>query len=110
MSTQHMRTGVTDTPRLEAVDVLNLFVAACENTSAYEALVEDFKIVRLVLADAPALDKSLDWLVRRHYAGERWVNETFSYDGDGWWRVKFETKTGLWRIHEDTGEVRPRCR
>jgi len=99
-----------DMPRLEAVDVFNLFVAACENTSAHEALVEEFNIVRAVLAAPPPPDTSLNWLIRHEYPAESWVNRTFSYEGDGWWRVKFVTKTGLWRIHEDTGEVRPPCK
>jgi hypothetical protein len=100
-----------DTPRLEAADVFDLFVAACGNTSAYQTLVRDVDALVLPVLSAPApADTPLGWLVRREYPWRGWLDRTFTYEGGGWWRIQFAWETGLWRIHEDTGEVRPACK
>jgi hypothetical protein len=100
-----------DTPNLEAADVFDLFVAACGNTSAYQTLVRDVDALVLPVLSAPApADTPLGWLVRREYPWRGWLDRTFTYEGAGWWRIQFAWETGLWRIHEDTGEVRPACK
>jgi hypothetical protein len=99
-----------DTPSLEAADVFDLFVAACGNTSTYQTLVREVDTVVLPVLSAPApVDTPLGWLVRHEYPWRGWLDRAFTYEGDGWWRIQFAWETGLWRIHEDTGEVRPPC-
>jgi len=100
-----------DTPSLEAADVFDLFVAACGNTSAHQTLVRDVDALVLPVLSAPApADTPLGWLVRREYPWRGWLDRTFTYEGDGWWRIQFAWETGLWRIDEGTGQVRPPCK
>jgi hypothetical protein len=99
-----------DAPSLEAPDVFALFVAACGNTTAYQTLVRDVDAVVVPVLSAPVpRDTPLGWLVRREYPWRWWLDRTFSYEGNGWWRIQFAWETGLWRIHERTGQVLPPC-
>ncbi len=83
-----------DTPSLQPMDVLDLFISACLGESAVE----------IITNTRPAgANRQLNNQVWRD-----WLKSTFEYEADGWWRVR-PSIGGFWRIHEFTAEVMPAC-